>query len=180
VPLRLAILIAAWIVLAAVFATRARLRLRVQRRSRTSLIGMAIQGVAFAIVWTTHGIEVGDPTPPSGEWAVHVAAVILGASVWLMSASVRTLGRQWSLAAEIQTRHALITTGPYAFVRHPIYAGTLGMLAGTGLMMTTLPRCGAAAVIYLAGTWIRIREEEQLLRSAFGEEYETYKRRVRF
>jgi len=141
---------------------------------------MAIQGGAFAIVWTTHGGAAADATPPSGAWALWLATPILASSVWLMSDSVRILGRQWSLAAEIQTRHALITTGPYAFVRHPIYLGTLGMLVGTGLILTTLPRCGVAIPIYLAGTWIRVQQEEHLLRSTFGEEYEQYRRRVRF
>jgi protein-S-isoprenylcysteine O-methyltransferase Ste14 len=186
VPLRIGVLLAAWLVLAVVFAARARLHLTVQRRSRASLIGMAIQAVAFALAWTAHGTQAGnlgaahEPSPPSGAWALWLAAPILGLSVWLMAASVRTLGKQWSLAAEIQTHHKLIATGPYAYVRHPIYVGTFGMLVGTGLLMTTPLRNLVAVLIYLGGTWIRVREEERLLRGVFGEEYEAYARRVRF
>jgi protein-S-isoprenylcysteine O-methyltransferase Ste14 len=180
VPVRIVVLMAAWLVLAVVFAAKARLRLKVQRRSPSSLGGMAIQAVAFTLAWMPHGTTAIDPLPPSGAWAIWIAAPVLALSVWLMSASVRTLGRQWSLAAEIQKRHVLITSGPYAYLRHPIYVGTLGMLIGTGLIVTTPIRYLAAVPIYLAGTWIRVREEERLLREAFGEEYETYARRVRF
>jgi protein-S-isoprenylcysteine O-methyltransferase Ste14 len=174
VTLKIGVLMAAWLLLAAVFATRARLRRHVQRRSRTSLIGMAIQGVALALVCVPHRTSSGD------NQVLWLAAPILAGAVWLMAAAVTTLGRQWSLAAEIQTHHALITSGPYAFVRHPIYVGTLGMLIGTGLIMTTTMTLGGAVLIYLAGTWIRVSEEERLLAAAFGEEYVAYKKRTRF
>ena len=179
-PFRIWVLLAAWLVLAAAFSVRARLRLKVQRRSRTSLFGMAIQAVAFTIAWTPHGAAVTEAAPPSGGWALWLGATVLGVSVWLMAASVRALGRQWSLAAEIQTHHVLITTGPYAHVRHPIYLGTLGMVIGTGLIVTTPIRIGLAVLIYLAGTRIRVVEEERLLRDAFGTEYEDYTRRVKY
>ncbi|MGI9088170.1 MAG: methyltransferase family protein [Chthoniobacterales bacterium] len=56
------------------------------------------------------------------------------ASVWLVLAAVRTLGKNWSLAARVTTDHELIETGPYARVRHPIYTGMLGMLIADGLV----------------------------------------------
>ena len=177
--MRQGVLVAAWLALGAVFAVRARLKLDVRRRSWTSLIGLAIQAFAFSLVWAVPRAALSETTPPSGAWALWLAAPILAGSVWLMAAAVRTLGRQWSLAAEIQARHALITAGPYAHVRHPIYVGTLGMLIGTGLILTTPTRYASAVAIYLAGTWIRVREEERLLHDAFGEEYERYRRWVK-
>ena len=178
--LRIAVLASAWVALGVVFAVSARLRLTVRHRSWTSLAGLAIQAFGFALAWMAYGADASDPRPPSGEWAIWIAAFIFALSVWLMAAAVRTLGRQWSLAAEIQTRHVLITGGPYAHTRHPIYVGMLGMLIGTALILTTLPRCVVAIAIYLAGTWIRVRQEERLLREAFGDEYDEYKKRVRF
>src|SRR5207249_3081256 len=98
------------------------LRPHVERRSRSSLIGMAIQGVAFALAWSAFIGGPGIHAPRlADDWPLWVAAPTLAASVWLMAASVRTLGKQWSLAAEIQSHHKLIVSGPYAYVRHPIY-----------------------------------------------------------
>jgi protein-S-isoprenylcysteine O-methyltransferase Ste14 len=47
--------------------------------------------------------------------------------------AVRTLGRQWSLVARLADQHELITTGPYAAVRDPIYTALFGLLLATGV-----------------------------------------------
>jgi protein-S-isoprenylcysteine O-methyltransferase Ste14 len=55
----------------------------------------------------------------------------------------------------------------------------LGMLVATGLAISHWAVLLAALVIFFLGTTIRIRSEERLLREAFGEQFETYARRVR-
>jgi len=91
---------------------------------------------------------------------------------------VRTLGKQWALAARLVEGHKLITVGPYAYVRNPIYTGMLGILIATGLAMEHWIALIAAIVFFAVGTVIRVRSEEKLLRGAFGEEFEEYARRV--
>ena len=60
---------------------------------------------------------------------------LAAASGWLLESAVRTLGKQWAVAARLVEGHKLITAGPYAYVRNPIYTGMLGMLIATGLAM---------------------------------------------
>jgi protein-S-isoprenylcysteine O-methyltransferase Ste14 len=74
--------------------------------------------------------------------------------------------------------HKLATSGPYAYVRHPIYTGMLGMLVATGLAISHWVALPAALAIFVVGTVIRVRSEEKLLREAFGEQYQTYAQRV--
>jgi protein-S-isoprenylcysteine O-methyltransferase Ste14 len=54
----------------------------------------------------------------------------------------------------------------------------LGMLVATGLALSHLIALLAALIVFFIGTIIRIRSEEKLLRSAFGEQFENYARRV--
>jgi len=109
-----------------------------------------------------------------GVFTIGVAA----ASVWLVWAAVRHLGKQWAVAARLVENHKLITTGPYSYVRNPIYTGMLGMLIATGLAMEHWIALIVAVVLFAIGLVIRVRSEEKLLRAAFGEEFEEYARRV--
>jgi protein-S-isoprenylcysteine O-methyltransferase Ste14 len=100
------------------------------------------------------------------------------ASTWLVNAAARRLGKQWALAARLVEGHTLIQDGPYRFVRNPIYAGMFGMLVATGLAVTQWIPLLVASLLFIAGTYIRIRSEERLLREAFGSEFEKYARQV--
>ena len=100
------------------------------------------------------------------------------ASVWLVGAAARFLGKQWAIAARLIEGHKLITDGPYAYVRNPIYTGMLGMLIATGLAMEHWIALCVAIVFFMIGLVIRVRTEEKLLRAAFGKEFEDYAKRV--
>jgi len=81
------------------------------------------------------------------------------------------LGKQWRFAAAITSGHELITTGPYAAVRHPIYASMLGMLLATGLVYAWWPLLVTGLLLFLIGIEIRIRAEERLLEAYFQDEF---------
>lgn len=151
-----------------------------QKRDRGSLIGVVLQGVSYGIVW---GVRRGSFTPlvASGPIALVASGLaILAAvgSVWLVMSAVKTLGKEWSVTARLVEGHKLATSGPYGYVRHPIYTGMLGMLVATGLAISHWVALLAALAIFLVGTIIRVRSEEKLLREAFGEQYENYAQRV--
>jgi protein-S-isoprenylcysteine O-methyltransferase Ste14 len=83
------------------------------------------------------------------------------------------LGQNWSSVVSIKVGHQLIRTGPYAWVRHPIYSGLLLALIGTALA-----RDKAVAVIAIPLFWvgfkIKSRFEEEFMRKTFGQEYVEY------
>jgi protein-S-isoprenylcysteine O-methyltransferase Ste14 len=103
---------------------------------------------------------------------------IAAGSVWMVHSAVRALGKQWAVSARLVEGHQLITAGPYRLVRNPIYTGMFGMMLATGLAVTRWQVLLAATVIFLAGTYIRVRVEERLLRGQFGSDFDDYTRRV--
>jgi len=92
--------------------------------------------------------------------------------------AVRSLGKQWVLAARLLEGHKLVTEGPYNVVRNPIYTGMFGMLLATGFAVSHWLGLSIAIVIFAIGTFIRVRSEEKLLREAFGGEFDEYARKV--
>ena len=115
---------------------------------------------------------------PMEEIVSALAIVAALASVWLCFAAARTLGRQWSLVARVIDNHELVMQGPYAVVRNPIYLAMFGMLVATGLAVSRWQALIVATVVFLAGSAIRIRSEERLLREAFGRQFDEYASRV--
>lgn len=152
-----------------------------QKRARVSIVGIALQGAGYAIVWSVHRRFF---TPIAAmskllEITLAVLTMVLAVgSVWFVLAAVRTLGKQWSLAARLVEGHKLVTEGSYRMVRNPIYTGMLGMLLATGLAISHWIALPIAIVVFAIGTWIRVRSEEKLLREAFGAEFEEYARKV--
>jgi protein-S-isoprenylcysteine O-methyltransferase Ste14 len=150
------------------------------RRERISSLGIALQMVAFALVWMLQR-----PLPAAGarldalEIARDVLAPVLGsASIGIGLAAVRTLGKEWSYEARLIEGHRLVTDGPYRFVRHPIYTAMLGKLVASNFAFGAWLGLLIAGGVFVVGTLIRIRAEEKLLREAFGAAYEDYARRV--
>jgi protein-S-isoprenylcysteine O-methyltransferase Ste14 len=100
----------------------------------------------------------------------------LAGAVLLVWATV-LLGRLMLHEAAVQEDHALIVNGPYRFVRHPVYAGYLALLLGSGVASPNI--ClWLLWPISLLGILIQTASEEQLLRERFGEDYERYVRRT--
>ena len=73
--------------------------------------------------------------------------------------------------------HTIIQTGPYSFVRHPIYTGLLIAVVGTLLTEITLAAI-AGAVVLTIGLIMKIRQEERLLTNHFGAAYDDYRIQV--
>ncbi|HUS12814.1 MAG TPA: isoprenylcysteine carboxylmethyltransferase family protein [Pyrinomonadaceae bacterium] len=152
-----------------------------QKREHGSLFGVALQGVSYGIVWGLHRrlfTPIVSGSKPLALAASVLAVVAAVSSVWLIMKALKTLGKAWSLTARLVEGHQLATEGPYAYVRHPIYTGLLGMLVATGLAVSHWAALLGALFVFFVGTRIRVRSEEKLLRGAFGEQFEAYARRV--
>ncbi len=153
------------------------------KRNRQATLGIVLQMCAYFLVWFQPPRRPFLPPVaffsgiPGILFSVFTVGLAAG-SGWLLESAVRTLGKQWALRARLIEDHKLITAGPYAYVRNPIYTGMLGMLIATGLATEHWVATIVAIPIFVVGMVIRVRSEEKLLREAFGEEFEEYARRV--
>lgn len=89
-----------------------------------------------------------------------------------------TLGRNWSGVVTVKGGHELITSGPYAWVRHPIYTGLLTMFVATLLVLGHVAGIIAVPLVFVS-IWIKLRYEEKLMLQKFPEEYAAYQQRVK-
>lgn len=173
-----------WGFFAAIFLLRKRPpKFADAKRDRFATLGIFLQMVGYFLVFfqPPHHPFLPQVSELSGIAGILFAIVTIGiavASGWLIEYSVRTLGKQWAMRARLVEGHELITAGPYAFIRNPIYTGMLGMLIATGLATEHWIALLIAVPIFFAGMVIRIRTEEKLLRSEFGEDFEKYAKRV--
>lgn len=88
------------------------------------------------------------------------------------------LGRNWSGTVTVKEDHALITSGPYAVVRHPIYTGLLTALLASALGVGNW-RAMIGFLISCAALWRKLLLEEAWMVQTFGDTYLAYKSRVR-
>ena len=99
------------------------------------------------------------------------AAAVSGAV--LITWAAVALDRFLVHAAAVLPDHALVTTGPYRFVRHPVYTGYLVLLLGTALGTLNV---GLLLLwpVSLAGILVQAASEERVLTERFGDEYRRY------
>src|SRR5580700_10411511 len=110
---------------------------------------------------------------PSGIWPFGVGAAITVVRLLFAVWARQHLATNWSSSVTIKQGHELITTGPYALIRHPIYTGILTGFLGTAIALSQV-RGFIGFVLVFLGFWTKLRMEERWMRSQFGETYATY------
>jgi protein-S-isoprenylcysteine O-methyltransferase Ste14 len=143
---------------------------QVDRRARW---GILLVGIAYCLLWQSRFWER-SPRP----WQVALSIVFFALASVLSWTGARALGRQWRIDAGLSADHELITSGPYRFVRHPIYTSMLGVLLGTGTLITPWWLLLPSLLLLIIGTEIRVRIEDNLLASQFGDRFAEYQKRV--
>ena len=114
---------------------------------------------------------------PVGLWPFWLGAAVTIAGLLFAVWAREHLGRNWSRSVTIKQGHELITTGPYAVVRHPIYTGILTGFLGMAIAISQVRGFIVLALIFLA-FWMKLSMEEEWMRSQFGETYATYASRT--
>ena len=115
------------------------------------------------------------PHRGAGLEALGIAVCVcgLGFAVWARL----HLGRNWGQPMTLKEGHELVTSGPYGYVRHPIYTGILAALAGSAVVTGALP----LVALVLIGTYfvISARAEEKIMAQQFPEQYPGYKKKTK-
>lgn len=113
-----------------------------------------------------------DPT-----WLRWLGAPLLAAGAAITTWGIRTLGRNLTPGTEPLPQGSLVTSGPYAHVRHPIYTGVVLLLAGYTLAWSNWTLALIVAVVALQYFEAKARREEKWMLQRFPD-YETYMRHV--
>jgi protein-S-isoprenylcysteine O-methyltransferase Ste14 len=140
-----------------------------------TLVALILSGSAVAAAAMTEYIMRGQPADPVAYF-VGLAAGL--AAFWLRAAAARALGRWWTKQIELRSDQPLIRTGPFARVRHPIYAAAILELLSPLIMLQATWSWLVFGFIFLPALIVRIRREEQALIEHFGEPYRAYIREI--
>jgi protein-S-isoprenylcysteine O-methyltransferase Ste14 len=134
-----------------------------------------------ALYLTRHDVKIVSDSPATLD-GVRRALAIAGAFVSLAGAALAAwakarLGRLFTAHLGVKENHTLVTDGPYAIVRHPIYLGISLFALGTAAVWNSL-----AFVVLTVGLAIcfavQLRIEERIFAAHFGSAYEEYRHRV--
>lgn len=143
--------------------------------TRVILLAVVISWVASVgkIGQATHRIETLYHPTSAVLGVIGAILVVIGVAfaVW---ARVH-LGRNWSPVPSIKEGHELVTSGPYRFVRHPIYTGMILAMIGSALSLSVWFLVAVAFCILFIR---RVRIEEKLMTKQFPDQYPSYKKRT--
>ncbi|MGH9485806.1 MAG: methyltransferase family protein, partial [Terriglobales bacterium] len=136
-------------------------------------------------IWVAAALLILAPFPPpdgflfapgrGSAWTgVAITTTGLAICIWAR----RTLGGNWSSAVSLKQGHELIQSGPYRFVRNPIYTGLILMFLGTACAVDRRSALLALALA-IASYGIKLKQEEQVMQRQFPEAYARYRQRVK-
>jgi protein-S-isoprenylcysteine O-methyltransferase Ste14 len=133
------------------------------------------------VLWTLAKLLVGRDAAIAPD---SLRTVFAGAGVVLAWAAVAfaiwaklTLGRWFSVSFAIKPHHELVTLGPYAIVRHPMYTALVALGLGLALAWDSWVSVGFA-LLYAVPFWMHTVIEEQMFAAHFTDVWSDYKARV--
>jgi protein-S-isoprenylcysteine O-methyltransferase Ste14 len=151
---------------------------RFDRKRESFLLAMSICGmllVPLYYVLTDQPKFAAYPFTPALAWA---GAAVFSFALWLFHRTHRDLGRNWSVTLEIREQHALVTTGIYSRLRHPMYSAFWLWALAQALLLPNWVAGPAGLVGFGTLFFFRIGREERLMAETFGDEYRRYMERT--
>jgi len=128
-----------------------------------SFLGMYIAGAEWFDAFSI-------PLPAWLRWSGFILGIC---AVMFWSWAQIHLDTQWSAQLQLIKNHRLVTTGPYARIRHPLYLGM--MVWGVSVALLTANWIFiAVCVLAIAGVMWRVPKEEQMMLENFGDEYKAF------
>ena len=132
--------------------------------------GVLVQCVGYSILWQSH------------FWLARPSTILLIASVFCFAIGdfiswwgAFALGKNFAVDAAAGETGTFVRSGPYRFIRHPIYLSMLFVLVGTGILLCPWYLLCLSVLVCLAGTGFRIKIEDRLLAAHYGRAFDDYK-----
>ena len=144
------------------------------------LFNMALAVLGFTLLFSSGfrqgwlGTRVMLDSPPLAYFGLWVTVVGCMFAIWARL----TLGGNWSGRATVKQGHELVTSGPYALARHPIYTGLLAAVVGT-VMASGQVHDLLALVVIVMMILLKMSQEERLMVQTFPAAYPAYRQRVK-
>ena len=144
------------------------------RKDRGSLI-VLVGGMAVGIFFAINFMFWFSPARLSDQPLMYYLGLILilGGIAFRWYA-IRVLGRYFTRDVVVRSDQVVVQNGPYRYIRHPSYSGTLLSMLGLGLALGNWTSLIALIVFGLAGHLYRVRVEEQALVEELGQPYLDY------
>jgi len=159
---------------------------KASRRPWRAALGLrlvVLAGVLVVIVLRRHGMA-GLFTAIGHAQTLHVgtAGQWLGVGLCLAGFAFAFwarvhIGRNWGMPMSLRQGHELVTSGPYAYVRHPIYSGLMLAMIGSALAVGVLWLL--LFVLYFTYFIVSARSEEKTMLAQFPKSYPAYRRRTK-
>jgi len=105
------------------------------------------------------------------DWIRWLGALLLAGGITLLGLAHYHLGRSFHSLVGSKDEHQLVTSGPYQWIRHPIYTAYLMNYIGGGLLTANLVLTIVPVIFFGFMIINRIPREEQIMREEFGQEY---------
>lgn|SRR5215468_2125425 len=103
---------------------------------------------------------------------------VFAAGIWLNYRTHRDLGRNFSPTLDVRPEHMLVTTGVYAYVRHPMYAAFFLWGVAQALLLPNWVAGFSGLVGFAILYFLRVGQEERLMLETFGDQYRAYMSRT--
>lgn len=111
-------------------------------------------------------------------WLVGAGVTLWLAGFALRATARRALGKMWSVHVEIRDQHVLVDSGPYRFVRHPIYVAAVLELVAAPVALGAWSTGAVSLVLYLVALSFRVRAEERAHQRHHGQKWVDYCKRT--
>jgi protein-S-isoprenylcysteine O-methyltransferase Ste14 len=108
------------------------------------------------------------------DWLRITGVLLLAGGIILLGSAHHHLGMSFHSLVGTKEEHALVKTGPYRRIRHPIYTAYLTSSVGGGLLTSNIVLTFVPFVMYALMAMIRMNQEEEIMHQLFGEEYADY------
>jgi protein-S-isoprenylcysteine O-methyltransferase Ste14 len=146
-------------------------------RGTRVIVSLTLAGSIWIGILLRAWVPALDTPAPHALAAAGVVVIWVGLAlrVW----AVMTLGRSFSTFIQVEADQAVVTRGPYRWVRHPSYTGLLLIALGFGLGAGNWLSLAICVVIPPVGLLPRIAVEEAELARVLGDQYRSYQKATR-